>query len=110
MDHGSNLALRDREREVLSLLPGRRVKEVAATLGLSVHGVRFHLRKLFTKLRVSNRTELLRRATELGLISNEFLTRSPQRPAARFSGHCTSDFSIRFPAISTLGDWNAERL
>ena len=71
MDDGSNLALSDREREVLSLLAGRRVKEVAATLGLSVHGVRFHLRKLFTKLRVSNRTELLRRATELGLISND---------------------------------------
>ena len=71
MDDGSNLALSDREREVLSLLPGRQVKNVAATLGLSVHGVRFHLRKLFTKLRVSNRTELLQQATELGLIAND---------------------------------------
>ena len=68
---GSEPALSEREREVLSLLPGRRVKEVAASLGLSVHGVRFHLRKLFTKLQVSNQAQLLRRARELGLLARD---------------------------------------
>jgi len=70
MDGGSKLALSGREREVLSLLPGRQVKQVAAAVGLSVYGVRFHLRKLFKKLQVSNRSELLERATELGLIED----------------------------------------
>lgn len=68
MDGDSNLVLSAREREVLALLPGHQVKQVAATIGLSVHGVRFHLRKLFGKLEVSNRSELLDRARELGLI------------------------------------------
>lgn len=67
MDDGSNLALSEREREVLALLPGRRIKQVATTLGLSIHGVRYHLRKLFAKLGASNRSELLQRAAELGL-------------------------------------------
>ena len=71
MEGGSPLALSEREREVLSLLPGRQVKQVAAVLGLSVHGVRFHLRKLFNKLDVSNRTELLQRSAELGLIARD---------------------------------------
>ena len=58
----------EREREILRQLPGRRIKEVAASVGLSVHGVRYHLRKLFAKLDVSTRAELLRRAEETGLV------------------------------------------
>lgn len=65
-------SLSEREREILGLLAGRRVKHVAAHLGLSVHGVRYHLRKLFSKLGVSTQAELLQRARELDLI--------PQRP------------------------------
>ena len=67
----SILLLTDREQQVLQLLAGRRVKQVAAELGLSVHGVRYHLRKLFTKLDVSNRDELLRRAKETGAIPDD---------------------------------------
>ena len=65
------LSLSDREREILGLLAGRRIKHVAATLGLSVHGVRYHLRKLFSKLGVSTRAELLRRAGEMGLVPRQ---------------------------------------
>ena len=64
----SGLSLSDREREVLRLLPGNPpVKSMARLLGLSVHGVRYHLRKLFAKLNATSRPELLRRAEELGL-------------------------------------------
>ena len=68
-DDGGNLLLSDRERDVLHLLPGRRDKEIAAALGLSPHGVRHHLRKLFAKLGVKTRADAVRKAKELGLIS-----------------------------------------
>ena len=64
----SGLSLTDRERAVLRLLPDDTVKSMAASLGLTVHGVRHHLRKLFVKLEVSSRQALLRRARELGLV------------------------------------------
>ena len=57
--------------QVLRLLPDRKVGQIAASIGLSVHGVRYHLRKLFAKLGVSNRAELLRRARETGLITDD---------------------------------------
>ena len=63
------LSLSEREREILGQLPGQLIKQVAADLGLSVHGVRYHLRKLFSKFDVSTRAELLRRAEDAGLIS-----------------------------------------
>ena len=63
------LLLSEREREILGQLPGQLIKQVAADLGLSVHGVRYHLRKLFSKFDVSTRAELLRRAEDAGLIS-----------------------------------------
>lgn len=50
-------ALSRREREVLlSLMQGRRNKEIAAALGVSVGTVRTHLRHIFRKLNVSDRT------------------------------------------------------
>lgn len=71
MDDGQDLSLAEREREVLLLLEGRRDKEIAVAIGLSVHGVRYHLRKLFAKLGVTTRTEAVRRARELGLIADD---------------------------------------
>ena len=68
-DNGRNVLLSDRERDVLHLLPGRRDKEIAAALGLSAHGVRHHLRKLFVKLGAKTRAEAVCRARELGLMS-----------------------------------------
>lgn len=49
--------LSPREREVLlSLMEGRRNKEIATALGVSVGTVRTHLRHIFRKLNVSDRT------------------------------------------------------
>ena len=67
-DGGRQPLLSERERAVLRQLPGHRDKEIAAALGLSVHGVRHHLRKLFAKLGVAKRADAVRRAKELGLI------------------------------------------
>ena len=61
--------LSEREKQVLLRLGRLQDKQIAAELGLTRHGVRYHLRKLFTKLDVSNRIGALRRARELDLIS-----------------------------------------
>ena len=60
-----------REREVLQHLEGRRDKQLAAELGLSAYGVRYHLRNLFAKLGARNRAEALRVAREMGLIPGD---------------------------------------
>ena len=62
--------LTEREVEVLRLvIEGRSSKEVAQTLFLSKRTVDFHLSKIYEKLKVSNRIQAIRRATELGLIT-----------------------------------------
>ncbi|MYF08388.1 MAG: hypothetical protein F4092_12205 [Rhodospirillaceae bacterium] len=59
-----------REIEVLRRLAGgRRDKQIAAELGLSPHGVRHHLRKLFAKLDARSRAEAVCRAKEAGLLT-----------------------------------------
>ena len=60
-----------RERQILQRLGGRRDKQIAAELGLSAYGVRYHLRNLFAKLGARNRAEALRRAREMGLIPGD---------------------------------------
>ena len=69
IDQGGGLKLSGRERQVLEKLPLGSVKAMAASLELSPHGVRYHLRRLFKKFGVSNRSELLRRARERRLIT-----------------------------------------
>ena len=61
-----------REREVLQRLEAERDKEIAAALGLSAYGVRYHIRKLFAKLGARNRAEAVRRAREMGLLPGEY--------------------------------------
>ena len=63
--------LTPRERQILQRLAGRRDKQIAAELGLSAYGVRYHLRNLFAKLGARSRAEALRRARELGLIPGD---------------------------------------
>lgn len=70
-DEGATPSYGGRELQVLRRLTGRRDKEIAAELGLSVHGVRHHLRSLFAKLGVRNRAEAVRRAREKGLIPDD---------------------------------------
>ena len=68
-DQPRQSALSTREREVLERLGARRDKHIAAELGLSTHGVRYHLRKLFAKLGARNRAEAVRLAQERGLVA-----------------------------------------
>ena len=59
-----------REREILELLArSRRDKEIARLLGLSVDGVRYHLRNIYRKLGVSRRGEAVSRARTAGIVS-----------------------------------------
>ena len=67
-DEIRGLVLSEREHAVLKLLEGRGDKQIGAELGLTAHGVRHHLRKLFTKLGVASRAEAVRRGRELGAI------------------------------------------
>ena len=69
-DSGTDPALRlsGREREILHRLEGQRDKVIAAELGLTPHGVRYHIRGLFAKLEVRSRGDAVRRARELGLL------------------------------------------
>jgi DNA-binding CsgD family transcriptional regulator len=56
------LGLSDREKEICELLlTDRSVKEIAHILELSYSGVNFHAQKLYAKLGIQNRTELLLR-------------------------------------------------
>ena len=59
--------LSEREQDILARLEeGMRDKEIANALGLSVHGVRYHMRKLFAKLDVHTRADAVRRAAQPG--------------------------------------------
>lgn len=59
-----------REKEVLQLMAqGLANKQIALSLGISEHTVKFHLSSLYAKLGISSRTEAVRRGIELGLIS-----------------------------------------
>ncbi len=59
-----------REKEVLQLMAeGRANKQIALSLGISEHTVKFHLSSLYAKLNVSSRTEAVRTGLGLGLIS-----------------------------------------
>jgi DNA-binding NarL/FixJ family response regulator len=50
--------LTPREREVLEQLAlGNRYKEISDTLGISLDGIRFHIRGVYNKLHVHSRTE-----------------------------------------------------
>lgn len=59
--------LSPREREVLHLLAqGNRNKEIAAELGVSVGTVKTHLRHIFRKLMVADRTAAVLSALRAG--------------------------------------------
>src|SRR5271168_1899251 len=61
--------LTDRESEVLQLLAdGKSNKEIGAKLYISEFTVKGHLRNIFSKLKVSSRTEAITAATRRGLV------------------------------------------
>jgi len=62
--------LTDRESEVLGLLAkGLANKQIAVTLGISEHTVKFHVSSIYTKLNVTNRTEAVREGLRGGWIA-----------------------------------------
>jgi LuxR family maltose regulon positive regulatory protein len=73
-DEDRTPVLSEREQQILELLEGSQDKQIAITLGLTAHGVRYHMRKLFTKLGVHDRIEAVRRARELGLVHGHLRT------------------------------------
>ncbi len=62
--------LTEREAEVLGLLSkGLANKQIAATLGISEHTVKFHVSSIYAKLNVTNRTEAVRAGLRGGWIA-----------------------------------------
>jgi DNA-binding NarL/FixJ family response regulator len=62
--------LTDRELEVLGLLSrGLANKQIAVSLGISEHTVKFHVSSIYTKLDVTNRTEAVRAGLRGGWIA-----------------------------------------
>jgi DNA-binding CsgD family transcriptional regulator len=62
--------LTEREIEVLGLLTqGLQNKQIALTLNISENTIKFHISSIYSKLGVSNRTEAVRRGTQLGLVA-----------------------------------------
>jgi LuxR family maltose regulon positive regulatory protein len=63
--------IRERELDVLrSIVAGMSNQEIAAKLHLSPNTVKTHVRNLYGKLGVQSRTQALRRARELGLLTD----------------------------------------
>jgi len=66
-EHGP---LTERESEVLGLLAkGLANKQIALSLGISEHTVKFHVSSIYTKLNVTNRTEAVREGLRGGWIA-----------------------------------------
>lgn len=62
--------LTERESEVLGLLAkGLANKQIAVTLGISEHTVKFHVSSIYTKLNVTNRAEAVREGLRGGWIA-----------------------------------------
>ncbi len=57
----------DREVEILRLLPSRRDGEIAEALGITRHGVRYHVQRIFAKLGTNDRHSAARLARSLGI-------------------------------------------
>ena len=57
-----------KQKAVLARLSSQHDRDIANALGLTVHGVRYHVGNIFHELRVSNRAEAVRRAHSLGLL------------------------------------------
>ena len=64
------LELSGRELQILSRLETNDDKAIAAELGLTVSGLRYHVGKLFRKLGARTRKDAVRRAREKGLLTS----------------------------------------
>ncbi len=63
--------LSKREKQILEhLAQGNSPQNVATALGISIHTVRSHLKRIYEKLNVKNRIELMKRTYELGFLKD----------------------------------------
>jgi len=87
--------LSDREYEVMvSLASGRRVKQIADDMSLSIKTVSTYHSRILTKLKLDNDAQLIRYAIEQGIIRNSFSAREKL---------IISEFNIRTaPLIGTV--------
>lgn len=70
VNENKTIKMSDREREILSWLAvGKTMPDVAEIVGLSVAGIRHHMKGLFDKLSVPNQTAAVTKAFRAGLIS-----------------------------------------
>ncbi len=61
--------LTERESQVLQLLAqGLANKQIAASLGISEHTVKFHISSIYGKLGATSRTEAVRNGVQHGLV------------------------------------------
>lgn len=61
-----------RQTEILSLLiKGRSNKEISSSLSITEHAVKYHLKALFTKLNVNDRTNAAIHAVRKGIVHLE---------------------------------------
>jgi LuxR family maltose regulon positive regulatory protein len=61
--------LTDRELDVLRLMAeGLKYKEIASELVVSLNTVRYHVKALYGKLNVNNRTQAIERARQLKIL------------------------------------------
>jgi DNA-binding NarL/FixJ family response regulator len=68
-ERAAHPTLTSREIEVMKLVAaGRRDKEIAVALSIRTHTVRVHMKNIFTKLDVSDRTEAMSVAIRRGII------------------------------------------
>ena len=68
---GSPPRLSSREAEILEHLETKGDKQIAALLGLTADGVRYHVRRIFRKLDAHSRGAAVRRARDIGLLGDE---------------------------------------
>jgi LuxR family maltose regulon positive regulatory protein len=62
-------ALTDRELDVLGLMAeGLKYKDIAARLFISLNTVRYHVKAIYGKFNVSNRTQAIARARQLHIL------------------------------------------
>lgn len=72
MDHSNESGVTPREKEILQeVARGQTNREVAASLGLSEHTVKNHLKNILQKLHLDNRVQLARYAYERGIVEPE---------------------------------------
>ena len=64
-------SLTARELDVLRRLPEQRDKQIAAELGITFDGVRYHVRRIFAKLGARGRRDAVHRARSVGLLPPE---------------------------------------